>query len=198
MRKKSREQNFVVLIAAVSMAMLTAAQTPQPFEVRRAEAAFEELPVLNASEIVRPEMLAGPHHKVREEVPTYFGANKFTIDSDFGVFEANGNEMLIRRINEINAIAKLKEISRSDEFKNALRAAAKAPVAGIKNIASDPANTISNVPKGIMKFMSRAGENLKGIGKKNQSSSAEGSTMQQLIGYSDKKRKVAIELGVDP
>jgi hypothetical protein len=49
-----------------------------------------------------------------------------------------------------------------------------------------------------MKFMSRAGESLKGVGKKNQSSSAEGSTMQQLIGYSDKKRKVAIELGVDP
>ncbi len=198
MRKKSREQNFVVLIAAVSVAMLTAAQTPQPFEVRRAEAAFEELPVLNASEILRPEMLAGPHHKVREEVPTYFGANKFTIDSDFGVFEANGNEMLIRRINEINAIAKLKEISRSDEFKNALTAAAKAPVAGIKNIASDPANTISNAPKGVMKFMSRAGESVKGLGKKTQSSSAEGSTMQQLIGYSDKKRKVAIELGVDP
>jgi len=41
MRKKSREQNFVVLIAAVSVAMLTAAQTPQPFEVRRAEAALK-------------------------------------------------------------------------------------------------------------------------------------------------------------
>jgi hypothetical protein len=36
------------------------AQTPQPFEVRRAEAVFEELPVLNASEILRPEFLAGP------------------------------------------------------------------------------------------------------------------------------------------
>ena len=133
---------------ALSVALPCLGQTPEPFEVRRAEAVFEELPVLNASEILRPEMLAGPHHKVREEVPTYFGANKFTIDSDFGVFEANGNEMLIRRINEINAIAKLKEISRSDEFKNALTAAAKAPVAGIKNIASDPANTISNAPKG--------------------------------------------------
>ena len=86
---------------------------------------YEELPVFKASEILRPEMLAGPHHKVREEVPTYFGANKFTIDSDFGVFEANGNEMLIRRINEINAIAKLKEVSRSDEFKNAFSAMTK-------------------------------------------------------------------------
>src|SRR5204862_6178858 len=160
-------ETVLCLTITLGLAFSRAAQTTQPFEVRRAEAVFEELPVLNASEILRPEFLAGPQHKVREPVPTYFGANQFTIDSDFGVFEANGNEMLIRRINEINAIAKLKEISRSDEFKNALTAAAKAPVAGIKNIASDPANTISNAPKGVMKFMSRAGESLKGLGKKN-------------------------------
>ena len=103
------------------------AQTPEPFEVRRAEVVFEELPVLNASEILRPEFLSSPHHKVREPVPTYFGANQFTIDSDFGVFEANGNEMLVTRIKEINAIARLKEVSRTDEFKNALTKAAKSP-----------------------------------------------------------------------
>src|SRR5438876_1069888 len=198
MRKKSREQNFVVLIAAVSVAMLTTAQTTQPFEVRRAEAAFEELPVLNASEILRPEILAGPNHKVREPVPTYFGANQFTIDSDCGVFEANGNEMLVRRINEINAIAQLKEISRTDEYKKALTAAAKSPIAAATNIVTDPVNTVANVPKGIMKFMSRAGESVKNIGKKSEPHAAEGSKMQQRIGFSDAKRKVAAKLGVDP
>jgi hypothetical protein len=50
---------------------------------------YEELPELKASEILREDILAGPHHKVREEVPTYSGANRFTIDSDFGAFEAN-------------------------------------------------------------------------------------------------------------
>ena len=38
------------------------AQTPEPFEVRRAEAAFEELPELKASEILKPELLKGPHY----------------------------------------------------------------------------------------------------------------------------------------
>jgi hypothetical protein len=166
--------------------------------VRRAEAAFKELPVLNASEILRPEFLAGPHHKLRGPVSTYFGASQFTIDSDFGVFEANGNEMLVRRINEVNAIARLKEISRTDEYEKALTAAAKSPVAAMKNIANDPVNTVSNVPKGIMKFMRRAGESIKDIGNKSESNAAEGSKMQQLIGYSDTKRKAAIKLGVDP
>jgi hypothetical protein len=192
------QEALLCLTLTLGLAFPVAAQTTEPFEVRRAEAAFEELPVLNASDILRPEFLAGPHHKVREPVPTYFGANQFTIDSDFGVFEANGNEMLVRRMSEINAIAQLKDVSRTDEYKNALRAAAKSPVAAAKNLVNDPVNTISNVPKGIMKFMSRAGESVKNIGKKSESSAAEGSKMQQLIGFSDAKRKTAIKLGVDP
>jgi hypothetical protein len=81
----------------------------------------EELPELKASEILREDILTGPHHKVREEVSTSSGANHFIIDSDFGVFEADGNEMFDRRIGEINAIAELKDVSRTDEYKNALK-----------------------------------------------------------------------------
>jgi len=158
---------------------------------------YEELPELKASEILRPEILQGPNHKVREEVSTYSGANHFTIDSDFGVFEAEGNEMLLRRVNEINAIARLKEVSRTDAYKSALVAAAKSPVAAAKNIVTDPVNTISNMPKGLMKFMGRAKESVKGIGKKDDSN-REGSRMQQMVGFSDSKRKMAISLGVDP
>src|SRR5215471_5091033 len=193
-----RRTHILLLFIMLIVALTCVAQTTQPVEVRRAEAAFEELPILNANEILRPEILTGPHHKVHEEVTTYSGANHFTIDSDFGVFEAEGNEMLVTRINEINAIARLKEVSRTDQYKNALEKAAKSPVAAAKNLVSDPANTIANVPKGIMKFMSRAGESIKGIGKNRESDTAEGNRMQQVIGYSDEKRKVAIALGVDP
>ena len=195
---KTKQTRILFLTIAFGVALPCIAQTTQPFVVRRAEAAFEELPVLNASEILRPDILTGPHHKVREPVPTYFGANQFVIDSDFGVFEADGNEVLLRRINEINAIAQLKEVSRTDQYKNALVAAAKSPIAAAKNIVTDPVNTVANVPKGIMKFMSRAGESIKGVGKKRESSTTEGSKMQQMIGFSDAKRKAAISLGVDP
>jgi len=159
---------------------------------------YEELPELKASDILKPEFLSGPHYKVREEVPTSSGANQFTIDSDFGVFEADGNEMLVVRINEINAIARLKEVSRTDEFKAALNKAAKSPVAAAKAIAADPVQAMSNVPKGVMKFMGRIGENVKGIGEKHRANDPEGTQLQQVIGFSDAKRKVAISLGVDP
>lgn len=195
---KIKPTTILFLTIILGLACSGAGQTPAPGEFPRAEAAFEELPVLNASDILRSQFLAGPHHKVREEVPTYSGANQFTIDSDFGVFEADGNEMLLRRISEINAIARLKEVSRTDEFQEALRKAAKSPVAAAKAIANDPVRTISNVPKGLMKFMGRIGENVKGIGEKREGKDAEGTQLQQVIGFSDAKRKVAVSLGVDP
>src|SRR5262252_1910561 len=101
-----------LLIVSVSAVLSCFAQTPEPSP--STDASFEELPELSASEILRPEVVKGPHHTVREPVSTYSGANQFMIDSEFGVFEADGNEMLLRRINEINAIARLKEVSRTD------------------------------------------------------------------------------------
>jgi len=102
---------------------------------------------------------------VRDPVPTGSGMNHFTIDSDFGVFEADGNEMLLQRLKEIDAIARLQDVSRTDEFKKSLVAAAKSPLNSAKNIARDPAQAISNVPKGIMKFLGRAKETVENVGK---------------------------------
>ena len=172
-------------------------QTPEPFEVRHAEAAFEELPELKASEILKPELLEGPHYVVRDPVPTASGMNQFTIDSDFGVFEADGNEMLLQRLKEIDAIAKLRDVSRTDEFKKSLVAAAKSPLNSAKNIARDPAQAISNVPKGIMKFLGRAKETVKNVGKGGGEDEGEGSRMKDAIGYSDKKRQIALQMGID-
>jgi hypothetical protein len=174
------------------------AQTPEPIEVRRAEAVFEELPELKASEILKPELLKGEHYVVRDPVPTSSGMNQFTIDSGFGVFEADGNEMLLQRLKEIDAIARLREVSRTDEFKNSLMAAAKSPLNSAKNIARDPAQAISNVPKGLMKFLGRAKETVENVGKGGGGDISDGNRMKDAIGYSDKKRKIALEMGIDP
>src|SRR5207244_10611048 len=174
------------------------AQRPEPVEVRRAEAAFEELPELKASEILKPELLKGPYYVIRDPVPTASGMNQFTIDSDFGVFEADGNEMLLQRLKEIDAIARLQDLSRTDEFKKSLVAAAKSPLNSAKNNARDPAQAISNVPKGIMKFLGRARETVENVGKGGSDDAEEGSRMRDAIGYSDKKRRIALQMGIDP
>ncbi len=194
----TKQTSILFLTMVLSMALPCVAQTPEPFEVRRAEAAFEELPELKASEILKPELLKGPHYVVRDPVPTASGMNQFTIDSDFGLFEADGNEMLIQRLKEIDAIARLRDVSRTDAFKKSLVAAAKSPLNSAKNIARDPAQAISNVPKGIMKFLGRAKETVQNVGKGSGEDEGEGSRLKDVMGYSDKKRKIALQMGIDP
>src|SRR6266704_3413149 len=194
----TKQTSILFLTMVLSVALPCVAQTPEPFEVRRAEAAFEELPELNASEILKPELLKGPHYVVRDPVPTASGMNQFTIDSDFGLFEADGNEMLLQRLKEIGAIARLREVSRTDEFKKSLVAAAKSPLNSAKNIARDPAQAISNVPKGVMKFLGRAKQTVENVGKGGREDDGGGNRMKDVIGYSDKKRKIALQMGIDP
>ncbi|HEU4771273.1 MAG TPA: hypothetical protein VFS68_03860, partial [Candidatus Udaeobacter sp.] len=187
---------FLVLLLGATIASL--AQTPESFEVRRAEPVYEELPELKASEILKPELLKGPHFEVRDPVPTASGMNQFTIDSDFGVFQADGNEMLLQRLKEIDAISRLRDVSRTDEFKKSLVAAAKSQLNSARNIARDPAQAISNVPKGIMKFLGRAKQSVENVGKGGGERDVDGSRMKDAMGYSDKKREIALQMGIDP
>ena len=60
----------LLLALALTVTLQCLAQTPAPFELRRAEAVFEELPELNATEILKPELVKGPHYVVRDPVPT--------------------------------------------------------------------------------------------------------------------------------
>src|SRR5438876_5952413 len=188
----------LILALTLSATLQCLAQTPEPMEVRRAEPVFEELPEIKASEILKPELLKGPHYVIRDPVPTASGMNQFTIDSDFGVFEADGNEMLLQRLKEIDAIARLRGVSRTDEFKNSLVTAAKSPLNSARNIARDPAQAISNVPKGIMKFLGRAKQTVENVGKGGGEDDGGGNRMKDAIGYSDKKRKIALQMGIDP
>ena len=187
----------VILVGlALGSGVICLAQSPSPSETPATNSSFEELPELKASEILKPEILKDQHHVVREPVPTGSGMNQFTIDSDFGPFEANGNQMLVQRLNEIDAIARLGEVSRGEEFKNSLITAAKSPLNSAKKIVKDPAQAISNVPKGIMKFMGRAKQTVKNVGKGD--AGGNGHTMKEVSGYADTKRTLALQIGVDP
>jgi hypothetical protein len=191
---------FLLLALAFGWAAVGFAQSPnESVSPADTESSFEELPELKASEILKPEILKGSYHSVREPVPTASGANQFVIDSDFGLFEAEGNEMLLRRVKEIFAIAQLKDVSRTDQFKNALITAAKSPLVAAKKIVKDPVQAISNVPKGVVKFLNKAGNTIKSAGKKKEEGNdAEGSKTEQALGQSKARREIALSMGIDP
>jgi hypothetical protein len=194
---KSNRTSLFCPALVIAAAFSCAAQDQASSVASTNNSSFEELPELKASEILKPEFVKGDHHTVREPVPTFSGQNQFVIDSDFGVFDADGNEMLLRRVKEVYAIADLSNVSRTDQFKQSLATAARGPYNAAKRIVEDPVNTISNVPKGVMKFMGKAGQSIKNIGKKKDDEES-GSKLEQTIGYSKKKREIAVSMGIDP
>lgn len=158
----------------------------------------EEPPTLSAKEILKPEFLAGDGFSVNDEVPTSTGRNRYLITSEYGEFEADGNIMLQRRIGEVAAIRKLKEVSRTDQYKKALKAATLSPIGVAKDVVTNPVGTITGVPKGLFKFVNRTGQNLKEKTQGRERSQYEDSNAASLIGFAKAKRMVAIQLGVDP
>ncbi|MFZ4681134.1 MAG: hypothetical protein ACOYMS_01425 [Terrimicrobiaceae bacterium] len=184
----------VLLLGAVSVVVgqNQAATPPQASPV------FEPSPILDASAILQPAYLQGPNFRVRNPVPTYGGANAYEIDSDFGVFPADGNAMLMRRVAEINAIAILNGISKTDEFKQAALKAAQSPLVVAKELVTNPVGTISGVPRGIWKFLNQAGQSVKELGEGRKPDPVDGNVAQNLLGFSKVKRKISLDLGVDP
>jgi hypothetical protein len=124
--------------------------------------------------------------------------NQFTIDSEFGVFQADGNETLLQRVKEIYMIAKLKDVSRTDQFEQSLVTAAKGPYNAAKNVVKDPVNAVSSASKGLMKFMGRTEQTIKHVAKGETQKGTDGNKMEQMIGYTKAKGKIAVSMGIDP
>jgi hypothetical protein len=155
-------------------------------------AGYETPGVLDAFEILPPNLLEGKNYWVDRRVVSFGFTNRYTIHSHFGKFEAHGDEMLLIRQQEIRAIESLREIKKSKAFGEAVKKAATSPIKGAKALITDPVNTVKGVPKGVGKLFSRFGEMVKG-GRGDQ----EESVVKELIGFSATKRQYAHKFGVD-
>jgi hypothetical protein len=185
------------LLIAISLTLIVA---PLPIYAQSGSAptGTEEPPILSAKEILNPEFLTGDGFRINEDVPTSTGRNRYLIVSEYGEFEADGNIMLERRIKEVAAIRKLKEVSRTDAYKKALLAATTSPLGVAKDVITNPVGTITGIPKGLFKFVNRTGQSVKERTHGRERSQYEDSNAASLVGFSKAKRVVAIQLGVDP
>ena len=187
----------IVLLACLVLAgpASLSAQTPSPSP---APEVFEPLPTLSASAILQPQYLSGPNFSVRDPVPTQSGSNQYTIDSNYGVFTADGNAMLMRRVAEIQGVAALEAMSQTSEFTQAAAQAAARPLNVAQDLITNPLPTIASVPRGILGFLNQAGQAVKNVAEGNDSGLGQGQLVENLSGFSKTKRDLAINLGVDP
>ncbi len=182
--ESARRGRWAAVPAIVSMLLLctTAASAAQ----------FEAPANRKAAEILPAELLKGPNFQVRETVVSYGYMHHWTVDSDFGTFEATGDGALRSLIREIRAIAALQEVSRGEAFAGAITYAAKQPFELAGKMITDPVDTISAVPSGVFQIF---GNIYTGITEKHDPS--EDSRLKQALFVSSWKRDFAAEYGVD-
>ncbi|HLA80113.1 MAG TPA: hypothetical protein VJP78_00575 [Thermoleophilia bacterium] len=154
---------------------------------------FERAPVLQASRILPPALVSGPNHRVQENVVNDGYLNIYTVESRFGQVRAASTAQLQQYVQELNAVARMEAVQKSDEFKRGVTEKAGDVVRGAKNLVTDPVNTVSGAASGVGALFSRAGEAIVGGGH----SEAEDSRVKAAIGFSKTKRDYAYEFGVD-
>jgi hypothetical protein len=176
----------------------------------QAPAGYETEPVLNAKDLATPELLKGPHFTVDPKVPVKGFLERFTIRSTYGVFMANGLRMLPIRVNEVEAIAKLDELSRTKEFAEAAGQAVARPVTSTVNMIIHPVETITGFPDGVGRLFDRielgservyqaaTAPDQSGGQRAEDASKRVGMATITALGFEKERRDLAKSLGVDP
>jgi hypothetical protein len=121
----------------------------------QAPSGYEAEPVLNAKDLAAADLLKGPHFTVDPKVPVRGFIERFTIRSNYGTFQANGQRMLPIRVNEVEALAKLDDLSKTKEFAEAAGKAIARPVTSTVNMLVHPVDTITGFPDGVARLFGR-------------------------------------------
>jgi hypothetical protein len=154
---------------------------------------YEPPTTLNASQILPPDVLAGPNHRVEERVYNDGYLNTYRVNSKFGTFVAVSTAMLRKRVGEINAMVRMEQIQGTKEFTASLKEAGSDTLVGFKNLVTKPVDTVKGAASGLAVAFRRAGDAIGG----SKRSEAEDSRVKDVIGFSKTKREYAHELGVD-
>src|SRR5438477_4727633 len=138
-------------------------------------------------------LMTGPLHSVGDYAENDGMNNTYFLYSVDDAWTVTTGIALRTRIREIYAIAKLGEMSKTDEFTKAMANAGKQKIEGVVGIVTNPLGTIQNIPLGASRFFGRIGEAAKG-GR----TEGEGNAVQSMIGISKAKVALAVKLGVSP
>jgi hypothetical protein len=169
----------------------------------------EPPPTFKALALLAPSVVKGAHYRVDDIVRTDSYFHEFTLSSDFGTFEAVGRSQLSVRIQEIEAIAALQDVSKTEVFLKAAGQSVAKVGQGVVAVAKDPAETA----KGLGAGFKRVGVNLgrrtqRAVESARDSSPPDGDTPEQesaaesvaknVLGVSAAMRRWASKVGVDP
>lgn len=186
---------------------------------------YESPPVLKAADLVSGKIpLKGERYRVDDEVSTDGYLATFTVRTDFGTVKARGPGSLGKCVAEVEALAALEKMKKSDVFADALKRSASSLGGSVANVVTNTAEVAKAVPASVGRFFERTARATKTAVQKigdvnegrepgaargaevstNQSNSAvaggvaAGKAMRDVLGYDEQRRHLARTVGVDP
>ena len=170
--------------------------------------ADEPPPTFTAAQLLTPAQVKGPHHTVASAVATEGYFHVFHIQSDFGAADAIGRSLLAVRLREVEALAKLDEVSKTEVFLAAAGQSVLNVGKGVVNVATDPVDTAKGLGSGVKRWGVNLGRQSKravdsATGDDPAEASKQGdnaavSAGKTVLGVNRASRRWAQKLGVDP
>jgi hypothetical protein len=182
--------------------------------------AYEGPRTFQASEVLEPSQVKGPHFHVASAVPTEGYFHLFSITTDYGPLEAEGMSLLLTRLNEVRALAELEKVSKSEVFLKAAGTSVVNVGKGVASAVKDPEATAKGVGGGIKRFGTNLGRKAKRTTDKaadsakkdegdkkaqgepksteQKAAAAAGGVANSALGVTSASRRWAQKVGVDP
>jgi len=177
-------------------------------------AEFDGVLTLQASKVLPAGLLKGPHYSIAGDVKVEGFYQEFRIGSDFGDLTAEGRTVLSTRLGEVDALARLSEVSKSDVFVKAAGGAVLNVGKGVASAVTDPGATVKGIGGGLKRFGGNLGRKAKRAAdsathddkkpegpeqsSEEKAADAAGSAANSVLGINKSARKWAQELKVDP
>ena len=195
-----RRHYSIRLLAKAVLSMWISSRCVIPLLVAAPLAVMAILSTAAATELPRPEpaekylgkTATGSNYNVKPTVRSDGVMRVFDVETSYGTFAVVGVEFTKMRLHELDAVAAIEKMSKSDAFGNALGRAALGPIKFGAAMITNPAGTIDRSLSGISNMFDRVGAGL------NNSRADRDSTLDSLLGVSDTQRELAVELDVDP
>lgn len=178
---------------------------------------FEKPPVLKVTQLIPAKLLTGQGFHVAEMVPTdgvmgtyTINADKKTFGADAGTYQVRSRELLEIRLEEIPAIIKLDETSKTGVFAKSMATTAVRPLEATGQMVLHPVDTVTGLPSGVGRLFERidtgasslwssdTNSNESGLERTGNAVEQVGSIAVDALGYEKVRRDLAKKLGVDP
>jgi hypothetical protein len=145
-----KEPSAALLAAAMFfLSLMGAASAQDDYEYGKTYRVADLLPA---------NVISGSHYRIADKVQSDGFMFTYTVESDFGKFRATGDYALQKLLNEIQVIAQLQEISRTEAFAKSIVHAAKSPLRFGEGLITDPVDTVTGIPRGLFSIFENVGE----------------------------------------